>query len=321
MKLKILITGGAGFIGSSVYDSMRKKYDIYILDNFIPFYDIKQKLKNLEISSSILKKDRVQNIFNCDIRDYFSMKRIFREVKPHAVIHCAAMAGVQQSFEHQKEYFSVNVEGTLNVFSAAVENNVKKTLFLSSSSVYGEGRRAPFKESYSMNPISPYGMTKAQSELMAAFFSSQMNLDILVLRLFTLYGPRQRPDLLLHKLYLNHMKNIKSVIYKNTSRDYTFIDDGVQGIQKGFEFLLDTKGIRTFNIGSSNPVKTEDVAIEVRRRLPSFSFSLEERKRGDMARTFADISRAKSAFSYQPRMDFAQGVKRFDSWFNSFYKS
>ncbi|MGE3063320.1 MAG: GDP-mannose 4,6-dehydratase [bacterium] len=320
MKLKVFITGGAGFIGSSVYDSMKKEYDVYIADNFIPFYDIKQKLTNLDMNSSILKKDRVQNVFNCDIRDYYLMKKILLEVKPDAIIHCAAMAGVQQSFEHQKEYFSVNVDGTLNILSLAVEQKIKKVLFLSSSSVYGENKKMPFKESYSMNPISPYGMTKAQDEVMAAFYAKQMGLDILVLRLFTLYGPRQRPDLLLHKLYLNHINKRISVIYRNTSRDYTFIDDGVQGIKKGFQYLLDTNGINIFNIGSSNPIDTEDTVREIKKYLPNFSFETAERKKGDMVKTYADISRAEKAFSYKPKTEFAEGVRKFNSWFNNYYK-
>jgi len=320
MKLKVIITGGAGFIGSSVYDALKEKYETYIIDNFSPFYPSKQKLGNLKISGSILKRERQQNIFNCDIRDYHQTKKIFSEVKPDAVIHCAAMAGVQPSFEHPKEYFSVNVDGTFNIFSVASEAKAGKVLFLSSSSVYGDNKRAPFKESYLPSPISPYGMTKVLGEDAADFFSKNMGIDIVTLRLFTLYGPRQRPDLLIHKLFLNHIEGRESVIYPKTSRDYTYIDDGVQGIVKGFSYLLEHRGCDVFNIGSSAPIETERVAREMKAALGGFSYRTEEKKRGDVKRTFADISRAEKILSYKPKMDFKEGFKRSYAWLREFYR-
>jgi len=318
--MKVLITGGAGFIGSSVYDEFKKLYDVYIVDNFTPFYDIKQKITNLEINSSILKKERVQNIFNCDIRDYFAMKKIISEIKPQAIIHCAAMAGIQQSFEHPKEYFSVNVEGTFNIFSIASELKIKKVLFLSSSSVYGDSHRAPFKENFSLNPISPYGMTKMQDETMALFFSKQANLHIVNLRLFTLYGPRQRPDLILHKMLLNHINKRESVVYKKTFRDYTYISDGVNGIKRAFEYLMDSSCFETFNIGSSKSIETIDVVKEIKKIYPNFKYIETEKKKGEMTRTFADISKAEKILGYKPEMNFKDGIKRFFLWFNNYYK-
>jgi UDP-glucuronate 4-epimerase len=186
--------------------------------------------------------------------------------------------------------------------------------------VYGDSNKMPFKETFSLNPISPYGMTKVQDEEMAHFFSKQMNLNIVTLRLFTLYGPRQRPDLMLHKLFLNHLNRRESVVYKKTSRDYTYISDGVQGIKKAFEFLMENDSSDVFNIGSSNPVKTTDAVKEIKKIYPEFKYKETEKKRGDMTKTFANISKAERVLGYKPEMDFKEGLKKFSLWFNNYYK-
>lgn len=321
MNKRILLTGGAGFIGSSIYDSIKKKNQVFIIDNFVPFYDLKMKLANLNIGKSILKSKIIDNVFNCDIRDYHDLKKICEEVNPHVIIHCAAMPGVLPSFEHSRDYHTTNVEGTLNILECAKKLNIKKILFLSSSSVYGDNPRRPFKEEFTMMPISFYGLTKKEGEDLCRFYSSSFGIDITVLRLFTVYGPRQRPDLMLHKFFLNHISGRVSEVYglNKTSRDYTYIDDAVSGITKALNYLTENEGFNLFNIGSMNPVPMKRVINGIMKIFPTFKFIEKPVISGDMKDTHADISKAEKILGYKPKFSFEQGSENFNKWFKDYY--
>ncbi|MEO0236853.1 MAG: NAD-dependent epimerase/dehydratase family protein [candidate division WOR-3 bacterium] len=317
----ILITGGAGFIGSSLYKKLdHNRFEITILDNFSDFYDIKQKLYNLSLSKRIEKNKKYKNIFNIDIRDKKIVEFFFSEKNIDLIIHFAALPGVHQSNLKMRDYFDNNVIGSFNIFECARKFNVKKIIFISSSSVYGNNKKIPFKESFLPSPISFYGVTKVEGENLAKFFSKNFGLDVLVLRLFTFYGPSQRPDLMLHKFFLNHFTGKQSVVFSQTERDFTYIDDGVEMITRSIEYVENLKGFDILNIGASKPVKIEEVLRIIKKLIPKFNYVEEKRKSFDMKRTYADMGKSKRILNYEPKIGIEEGIERFYSWFKEYYK-
>lgn len=315
MKKRLLITGGAGFIGSSVYDKLKNTYDCFIIDNFDDMYSEKIKLRNLGLEKmSDIKK--MKNVKTADITDRDALEKIFKKGFD-AVIHCAAMAGVRSSFEKPAKYYKVNVEGSINLLEMCRLHGVKKFLFLSSSSVYGNNKKIPFKEDFAMKPISFYAHTKCAAEEAVMMYTRHFGLDAMILRLFTVYGPRQRPDLAIHKFFLQHRKGEASKIFGSlsTKRDYTYIEDAVSGIKGGLQYLMRRRGALVLNIGSSNPILMRNMIKEIKRIVPDFSYEIAEPAEGDMEKTFADISRAKEIIGYSPRENFGSGLKKFSLWF------
>lgn len=317
----ILITGGAGFIGSSLYKKLdHKRFSIAIIDNFSDYYDSKQKLYNLGLSKSIKKNKNYKNVFNIDIRDKKNLEFFFKEKKIDLVIHFAALPGVHQSNVKMKDYFENNVVGSFNIFECAKKFDVKKIIFISSSSIYGNNKKIPFKESFSPSPISFYGFTKVEGENLAKFFSTNFGLDILILRLFTFYGPSQRPDLMLHKFFLNHFTGKRSVVFSQTERDFTYIDDGVEMIKRSIEYLKTLRGFDILNIGASKPVRIEEVLRIIKKLIPQFGYIEEKRKSFDMKRTYADMEKSKKILNYEPKVGIEEGIERFYRWFKEYYK-
>ncbi len=317
----IMITGGAGFIGSALYKSLKKKYkNIYIIDNFSDYYDIKLKLYNLGLKERISKNSNYNNIYNIDIKDDISLNRFFKNVNIDLIIHLAAFPGVHLSNEKKEIYFANNVSGSFNIFNVAKKYDVKKIIFASSSSVYGNENKIPFKEDLLPSPVSFYGCTKIMGENMASFFSKNFDLDIIILRFFTFYGPAQRPDLMLHKFFLNHYNDKISTVYRKTSRDFTYIDDGIEMIKRVVDSIWDFKGFDIFNIGSSDPVKIEDVVKIIKKIIPDFKYYEEERKEFDMQKTFADMKKFLKIYNYSSKVDIEEGIKRFYSWFKKYYR-
>ena len=313
--MNILVTGAAGFIGSHVCEHyLNKGFEVIGIDNFDPFYPKSIKTKNLD---SFVNNSKF-HFYEADIRNSSTLQRIFSENCIEYVIHLAAKAGVRPSIDLIEEYYDVNVNGTLSLLQSMKASNVNKLLFASSSSIYGNNKKVPFSESDSVdNPISPYAASKKSGELLCHVYAHLFKFDITCLRFFTVYGPRQRPDLAIHKFtrLIDEGSAIPFYGDGSTSRDYTFIDDIVQGIDAA---LIRLQGFNIYNLGESNVidlktlVKTiEDVLVKkaIINQLPLPA--------GDVNTTFADISKAKMELGYQPIQNFEKGIKEFVKWYNS----
>ncbi len=323
MKSNILITGGAGFIGSSLYKSLRELHNIYIVDNFNNFYAPEQKMANLSIKKIPDKNDIGGTLMNVDIRDNEMLCRLCSKLSIDAIIHCAAMPGVLPSFENPGMYYSVNTQGTLSVAECARKNGIYRMVFLSSSSVYGSNETLPFTEQMKMKPISVYADTKKCAEEILKTYSEHYDINIAVLRLFTVYGPAQRPDLALHKFCLNALNGKKSSIYGSlhSKRDYTYIDDAVSGIKAAMEYTERVKGFNVFNIASGRTVSMNEFIGKLQNAMPDFGYSIIPPMKGDMKETFGDISKARRVLNYKPCMDFKRGIDEFLAWFREYYRN
>ncbi|MBI4566027.1 MAG: GDP-mannose 4,6-dehydratase [Planctomycetes bacterium] len=307
--MKILLTGGAGFIGAHLLERLvALSHDVVVLDDFNDFYDPVIKRANIAPLAGAVQ------VVQGDIRDPASVERAFAS-RPHAVIHLAARAGVRPSLEQPELYASVNVEGTLRLLEACRRFGVRRFLFASSSSVYGDAARSPFREDEPLlEPISPYGVTKLAGEHYVRVFHLNEGLRATALRFFTVYGPRQRPDMAIHKFARALLENREVPVYGDgtTRRDYTYIDDAVAGIVGA---LGRDDGFEVYNIGEARTVELREVIellqkhlgkTAVIRRLPD--------QPGDVKRTSADISKARAKLGYNPATPFEEGIRRFCEW-------
>jgi len=313
--MNVLVTGAAGFIGSHVCEHfIRQGHHVNGIDNFDDFYPVAFKKLNLEelCKNSQFQFDRL------DIRDGKSLDSIFSSRKIDVVIHLAAKAGVRPSIENISEYYDVNVNGTISLLECMRRNNVNKLLFASSSSIYGNNKKVPFSETDRVdNPISPYASTKKSGELLCHVYCHLYKFHITCLRFFTVYGPRQRPDLAIHKFcrLIDESKPLPFYGDGSTSRDYTFIDDIVNGISCAFHHL---QGYKIYNLGESNVIdlKTLVRTIEnaIGKKAVLNQLPLQD---GDVNITFADISKAKEELGYCPKYTFETGIKEFVNWYNN----
>lgn len=313
--MKILITGAAGFIGSHTCERFCSSgHEVIGLDNFDPFYPEHFKWQNLDA----LKPYPNFQFFKGDIRDIQLLDQLFGDHRIDAVVHLAAKAGVRPSIEHIGDYYEVNVTGTLRILEAMKRRGVRRMVFASSSSVYGNNRKLPFAETDAVDfPISPYASTKKSGELLCHVYTHLHQFDISCLRFFTVYGPRQRPDLAIHKFtrFLDTGQKIPFYGDGSTGRDYTFIEDIVSGIQKAFEHL---GGYHIYNLGESQ-------VITLNRLITTLSEAMGKEpllerlpmQPGDVDMTYADISLAKTAIGYSPVTEFSKGIQDFVSWYQS----
>ncbi len=313
--MNILVTGAAGFIGSNLSEILiNDGHFIVGIDNFDNFYPI--KYKNLNLSQ--LKDNKKFRFYNGDIRNSESLNEIFTCNDIDVVIHLAAKAGVRPSIESIAEYYDVNVNGTVTLLECMRSFNIKKMLFASSSSIYGNNPKVPFSESDIVdNPISPYASTKKSGELLCHVYYHLYNFDITCLRFFTVYGPRQRPDLAIHK-FTNLIEEGKAIPFYgdgSTSRDYTYIDDIVEGIKCALKHL---GGFNIYNLGESKVI-TLKYLVEVIEQNLSKQATLNRLplQDGDVTRTFADISKARSELGYNPKYNFETGINKFVEWYKS----
>jgi len=308
----ILITGGAGFIGSHLVDRLIDRGDIVVVvDNLNRFYSPKQKRANIAHN---LKGDRFY-FQKADIRDRSRLQDIFSRYRFDCVVHLAAMAGVRPSIEKPLLYADVNVLGTLNILEQIRHFSVKQLVFASSSSVYGE-RSGPFRETDSTDEqISPYGATKKAGELLCQTYAHLYGIKTTVFRLFTVYGPRNRPDMACFRFMDALMKGrpITRFGKGDSGRDYTYVDDAVDGLiaalGKPFAFEI-------LNVGNSSPVKLNTL-IQTFEALTGKKARINELplQPGDVSLTFADISKAKRLLGYSPSVPLQKGLERLYAWY------
>lgn len=315
MANRILITGAAGFIGSHLADVLLKTGNYVMgIDNFDPFYD--RSIKETNISDAV--KNKQYQFREGDIRDAAFINECFSGYNPDVIIHLAAKAGVRPSLDNSEAFYDVNVMGTLMILEAMKKNQIGNLIFASSSSVYGNNKKIPFSEEDDVNnPISPYAASKKSGELLCYTYHHLYNINVFCLRFFTVYGPRQRPDLAINKFTRAMMKGDKIYIYGDgtTSRDYTHINDIIYGIIRSVEKV---KGFDIFNLGESNTV-TLTVLISllekyIGRKAEIDYLPLQE---GDVLQTVADITKARKMLNYNPVMDIERGIKDYVDWYKS----
>lgn len=312
-----LITGCAGFIGSHLCENLlNSNHKIIGIDNLDPFYDTRIKLNNL----SIIKSNDNFRFIEGDISDTETYESIDEEID--TVIHLAAKAGVRPSIASPKAYLETNVFGTQTLLDWMVSNKINNIVFASSSSVYGNNTKVPFEESDNVDfPISPYAYTKKASELMLHTYHKLYNINTLCLRFFTVYGPRQRPDLAIHKFtrLIHNKQPIDMYGDGSTSRDYTYVDDIVSGILNSIEHLksLD-ECYEIINIGNSSPITLTGL-IDVVQKVIGKQAIINElpMQPGDVTRTYASINKAKELIDYSPNTKIEAGIQQFYDWFLS----
>jgi UDP-glucuronate 4-epimerase len=316
--MQILVTGVAGFIGSHLGEKLISiGHQVIGIDNFDPFYPRNFKESNL----AVLRASDKFSFFEIDLRNKQSIKDVFSAQSVDMVIHLAAKAGVRPSIEQISEYYHVNIDGTVNLLECMREADVKRLIFASSSSVYGNNQKVPFSESdFVDNPISPYAATKKSGELLCHVYSSLYGFDITCLRFFTVFGPRQRPDLAIHKFtrLIDHGKSIPFFGDGSTSRDYTYVDDIISGILCAMEKL---KGFNVYNLGESRVIKLNELIVFIENALGKKAIlDKQPLQPGDVEKTFADITKGRTELGYNPKYDFETGIKEFVAWYKKHEK-
>lgn len=312
-----LITGGAGFIGSSLSERLIKEENrVVAIDNFCDFYNPTIKENNVK---ELIKKSNFK-LYRNDIRDRESVKKIFEENNIDIVMHLAAMAGVRPSIENPVLYQDVNCMGTQNILEEMKAHNVKNLVMASSSSVYGNCKEVPFKENMIVDfAISPYAATKKANEVMTHVYHKLFDMNVIMLRFFTVYGPKQRPDLAINKFTRLMLEDKEIPMFGDgtTSRDYTYIDDIVDGIIRSCNYVENNNDVyEILNLGNSSPVSLKEMintigqAIGVEPKIKQLPM-----QPGDVDRTFADISKAKKLIGYYPKTSFKDGIERFIKWY------
>jgi len=313
-EIKTLVTGGAGFIGSHLIGRLLKEgYEVICLDNFNDYYNPQIKRNNIKL---FLRENNF-NLVEADIRDKDTLKKVFERYKFQKVIHLAAQAGVRLSLKQPNLYVDVNVNGTLNLLELSREYKIKNFVFGSSSSVYGATKEIPFSEGGKLKPISPYGVSKRTGELLCYTYNHLYNLSVTILRFFTVYGPRQRPDMAIHKFtkLIDEGKEIYFYGNGETSRDYTYISDIVEGIISALNIDFNYE---IFNLGNSNPTNLSHLISLIEKKLgKSAKIKYLPEQPGDPSITFADISKSKRMLSYEPKLKIEEGIKRFVEWYKN----
>src|SRR5438270_2070878 len=304
LPVKVLLTGGAGFIGSHLAEALlRQGTELTIVDSLDDFYSPTRKLSNLEQ----IRKTAAFQFFQRDIRDYDAMRHIFSVTRPDVVIHLAARAGVRPSIEQPLLYEQVNIGGTSVMLQLCCEFNTGKFVFGSSSSVYGATSKAPFSEDHNeLRPISPYAATKLSGELLAYTYARLFALPTICLRFFTVYGPRQRPDLAIHKFtaLLEAEQPLPVFGDGSTGRDYTYVDDIVAGICQCLAYQpRDSEGVPfdVFNLGNSSPVTLNELIQYLERATERAAIRQKKPMQpGDVPLTWANVAKAQQLLGFSP---------------------
>ena len=309
--MRVLVTGGAGFIGSHLCARLVDRGDeVAVVDSFEPFHP--ERLKRRALAPLLARNLR---LFEADVRDERAMDRAFRDARPEAVVHLAALTGVPPSVERPAAYADVNVHGTAVILEAARRSSVRRFVFGSSSSVYGRNAEPPFREGARIeSPLSPYAASKAAGELLTRTFHNLHGSEAIVLRLFSVYGPRQRPDLAIHRFARRMLAGQTLPFFGDGSsrRDYTYVDDIVQGILAALESPVKWDVV---NLGGAKSTSLRELiqlleeALGVAARLDP-----QPAQPGDMPLTLADLDHASRVLGYAPAVSLREGLRRFAEW-------
>jgi len=311
----ILVTGGAGFIGSNLCEALlRKGNNVICIDNFDNYYRPKIKKSNIKG----LLKNKNFKFYKTDILNKQKLDKVFKKHKINKIIHLAARGGVTSSFKNPQFCNKTNVLGTLNLLELAREFKIDNFIFASSSSVYGITTKIPFSEKdVGGKIISPYAISKRNAELYCKIYSEMYGLNVTCLRFFTVYGPRNRPDMAIYKFVdkINRGKPIPTYGSGNSKRDYIYIDDLLEGIlltlDKNFRFEI-------INLGNSNPIKLNYLINLIEKNLGKKAKVRElSTRKGDIPITYANISKAKELLFWEPKIKIEEGIKRFINWYKN----
>jgi UDP-glucuronate 4-epimerase len=310
--MRILVTGGAGFIGSHLVEKLLAAgHEVAILDDFNDFYD--PQIKHANIAG--FAKDVTMH--HVDLRDGASVRNLFHRERFETVAHLAARAGVRPSIEHPQLYYDTNVSGTLHLLDAASVTRVERFIFASSSSVYGNSKTVPFSEDQHLTQtLSPYAATKIAGEFLCSTYAHLYPMRVVSLRYFTVYGPRQRPDLAIHQFTrrIYARQPIEQFGDGTTRRDYTYIDDVIQGTMAALKY--DGPLFDIFNLGESDTIQLKDLIAAIENALgKKAKINRMPEQPGDMPLTCADISKARKLLGYNPTTRFGDGLPRFVEWF------
>lgn len=311
--MNILITGGAGFIGSTLADKLLEENNkIVVIDNFNDYYSPKLKEKNIKHNLD----NKNYKLYRGDICDKNLLSKIFEENQIDVVVHIAASAGVRPSIENPLSYVKNNIEGTVNIVEVMKENGIKKIVFASSSSIYGNCKEEIFSEDLKVSePISPYAASKSACEQFLYTYSKLFDIQVVALRFFTVFGPRQRPDLAIRK-FIDLIKEDRPIpVYGDgtTIRDYTYVDDIVDGIIGAINYN-DTP-YEIINLGGGAPVSLNEMISTIEKVLNKKA-KIEHlpMQLGDVNKTAADITKAKKLLNYNPKTSFKEGIIKFIEW-------
>lgn len=309
---RILVTGAAGFIGSHLADRLLARGDeVVAFDNFDPYYDPAIKRRNLRGALA----NRRFRLIEADLRDRAAVRSALLSARPEKVVHLAAQAGVRPSLERPQHYVDVNVTGTLHLLDAMVESGCKRLIYGGTSSVYGAASKPPFKESEAADrPISPYAATKRAAELLAHTWHAIHGLRVTILRFFTVYGPRQRPEMAIHKFARLMLAGRPTPRFGDGSsvRDYTYVDDILDGVIKAVDH---DEGYGVYNLGESETHSLDEL-LELLGQAIGVKPILDRQpdQAGDVPATCADITAARRVLGYDPRVSLAEGIGRFVAW-------
>lgn len=313
--MKVLVTGGAGFIGSHLCEKMLDRgYQVICLDNFNDSYSPKIKEENIAKALCYPNFTLVRG----DILDDSLLGEIFLKHKIQKIVHLAAMAGVRPSLLSPAQYIDVDIKGTVNLLEKANIFKIKQFVFASSSSVYGINEKLPFSEEDDTNlQISPYATAKKAAELYCQTYHLLYKIPVTILRIFTVYGPRQRPDMAIYKFtqLMSRDKPIQMFGDGSSKRDYTYIDDAIQGILNALENVY---RFEILNLGSSTTISLKDLIELIGKALGKIP-KIEKLpdQPGDVPTTYSDISKARNLLKYQPQTSIEEGIKKFVEWFKA----
>ena len=313
----ILVTGGAGFIGSHLVDRLLGEgvWQVTVVDDFNDFYS--PDIKHANIAEHLRSPN--YRVIDADIRDAATMAALFMAYKLDVIVHLAARAGVRPSLSEPKLYAETNINGTLNLLELAKHHGIRQIVFGSSSSVYGINTKVPFAEDDRIHqPISPYAATKAAGELLCHTYSHLYGIRMVCLRFFTVYGARQRPDLAIHKFsrLIAEGKPIQVFGDGSSRRDYTYIDDIIQGVRSAIDY--DKSMYEIFNLGESQTIELGELIALLERSLDKRAIiDRQPMQPGDVPVTFADIKKSREMLGYSPTTKIQDGIPKFVEWFRS----
>ncbi|MEO7933826.1 MAG: GDP-mannose 4,6-dehydratase [Chthoniobacterales bacterium] len=312
--MRLLVTGGAGFIGSNLVEhALRRGDTVGVLDNFNDYYSPEVKKANL---AGVLDQISLHQV---DLGEQAVVKKLVKDGGYDTIVHLAARAGVRPSMQNPELYLDTNIKGTFNMLEAAREAGVKRFIFASSSSVYGASQVVPFSEEQRLSmTLSPYAATKLAGETICSNYAYLYGIRIVCLRFFTVYGPRQRPDLAIHQFTKKIDQGIAIDQFGDgsTQRDYTYIDDIVQGIQGAIDYQGELFDI--FNLGESETTTLAQLIAKIEDAVGKKALiNYLPEQLGDMPRTFADISKARRLLGYAPKTPIAEGIPKFVAWYRS----